>query len=305
MKIGIPYGLSTYYFSSLYNEFFKVLNVDVVYSPDTNNEIIKDGINMSVDDNCLASKIYMGHVKYLYDNFNKLNLSYIFIPRICTYKNKDTVCVKFYALYDICKNLFNIPVLTIDIDYVNGKNECSEYIKLGKKLGFSYTKSLYSYLKAKKKYIIDMNLKYNNSLIKSNKLKILIVSHPYISHDKMLGCNVSEYLNKLDCDIVYADILNYKLKNSLNYKKISNSIYWKHNKHLLNGVLEYIDDVDGVIYLSVFPCAPDALVNELCKRKIKYKQSINIIMDDQSDNTGLYTRLESFVDILNNRRNVI
>ncbi len=47
-----------------------------------------------------------------------------------------------------------------------------------------------------------------------------------------------------------------------------------------------------------FLVGPDSLVNELLIRKIKNIPSINLILDEQEGKEGLYTRLESFYDIL-------
>ena len=58
-----------------------------------------------------------------------------------------------------------------------------------------------------------------------------------------------------------------------------------------------MDKIDGVVFLSSFPCGPDSLVNELVIRRIN-KPYINLIIDDLDSLTGIETRLESFIDIL-------
>ena len=67
-------------------------------------------------------------------------------------------------------------------------------------------------------------------------------------------------------------------------------------------VVYYKNAIDGVIFLSSFPCGPDSLVNELAIRKLDGVPSINIILDESTATSGLYTRLESFVDILKARK---
>ena len=59
--------------------------------------------------------------------------------------------------------------------------------------------------------------------------------------------------------------------------------------------------IDGVIFLTSFPCGPDSLVNELVMRKINIPY-LNLIIDDLDSNVGIITRLESFIDILRMRR---
>lgn len=83
------------------------------------------------------------------------------------------------------------------------------------------------------------------------------------------------------------------------YKNISETIFWKSSKNLLNGICSNLNNIDGIVYLSVFPCGTDSLVNELAMRKIKDVPYINIVLDEQDADAGLQTRIESFVDILN------
>lgn len=314
MKIGIPKAMSYYQNPVLYDTFFKKLGIEVVHSEDTNKKIIEEGKKYSIDEDCLASKIYIGHVANLVERMEKENIDYIFIPRISYFSKRETVCVKFYAMYDICKNIFNANFLDLNIDYSEGMTELKAFIKLGETLNIKYSKVISSYLYAKKKQKEYMSSKYNkqNTLLNSNSnINILIVAHPYISYDKYIGGNIVKFFKENNINICFADVNKYNLdsntkkeiskntnSNTFTYESVSSALYWKYNKNLINGLLEYIPKVDGVVYLSTFPCGPDALVNELVMRKVKDKPSINIIVDEQEMGAGLYTRLESFIDIL-------
>lgn len=306
MKIGIPKAMSYYQNPILYDTFFKSLGIEVVYSEDTNKKIIEEGKKYSIDEDCLASKIYIGHVANLVSRMKKENIDYIFIPRISYFSKRETVCVKFYAMYDICKNIFDAKFIDLNIDYSEGITEFKAFINLGEKLNIKYSKIISSYMYAKKRQKEYMKSKYNkqNSLLSSNNnMNILIVAHPYISYDKYLGGNIVKYFKDNSVNVCFADVNKYNLDDSSKnikglYTKISSALYWKYNQNLVNGLLEYINKVDGVVYISTFPCGPDALVNELITRKVKGKPSINVILDEQEMGAGLYTRLESFMDIL-------
>ncbi|MEG0872424.1 MAG: acyl-CoA dehydratase activase-related protein [Clostridia bacterium] len=318
MKIGIPRGIATFEYPVLFTSFFENLGIEIVLSDKSCKEIMEDGIHYSIDENCLASKMYMGHVKNLKDKMSLEHIDYIFIPRICSFNKTDTVCVKFYAMYDICKNIFDVPFITLNIDYLRGENEFKAFLNLGRKLNKRYIDIIKAYKKAKAMQNIYDVKKLEEQIIKikskkADDINILIVSHSYISKDKYMGVPVTKYLENLGVNIFYANINSSNIckktykkssNNDKGYKKISDSIYWKYSKNLLNGITEYLDYVDGIIYLSVFPCGPDSLVNELSLRKVKDVPSINIILDEQVANAGLYTRLESFVDILEQKNNL-
>ncbi len=320
MKIGIPRGLAIYEYQTLFIEFFKNLNIEIVMSDKTNREILKDGINYSLQESCLASKIFMGHVANLVKRQNKEKIDYIFVPRICSFENSQTICVKFYGIYDICKNVFDANFVTLNIDYNKNKTELKSFVSLGRKLNKSVTDSIRAYILARKseeKYNNDRYIK-QTSLIRciTSKLKVLIVSHPYVLYDEILGKRIINILKKENTDIFFANINSFNMMNpkifkrirnnktiEKNYERISNTIFWKSSKNLLNGISSNLNYIDGIIYLSVFPCGTDSLVNELAMRKITNVPSLNILVDEQDSDVGILTRIESFLDILNMKKN--
>lgn len=306
MKIGIPRAMYTYDYYAMYSNFFKSLGFEVVLSDETSKEIIEEGISLSVDENCLAYKIFLGHVANLVKRKQIENIDYIFIPRLSFFDKKETICVKFYALYDICVNIFNIDFLTLNIDHQLGDTEFKGYIQLGRKLDKGFADTLNAYLRAKKSQRLYELNKYKKQLndinaSQRNDVNILFVSHSYISHDKYMGVPIYNYLKSLNANIYYADINSANRKNT-SYKNISNKVYWKSSKNLLNGIEEYKYKIDGILYLSVFPCGPDSLVNEMAIRKVNNIPSLNIILDEEDGVTGLYIRLESFIDIIESKK---
>lgn len=318
MKIGIPRGLGIYEYPVLFVKFFENLGIEVVMSDKTNPEILKDGIDSSLIESCLASKIFIGHVANLVKRSKEENIDYIFIPRLCTFENNQTICVKFFAIYDICKNIFDGKFLTLNIDYEKKNTELNSFLKLGKILGKSKAQIIHAYIKARKMQRIYDENKYKKQIneIKkeSDELKILIVAHPYVLYDEMLGKRIISNLKKENAKVFFANINSFSMENpkmfrwirdkNLEYINISNSIFWKSSKNLLNGLSSNLKNIDGIIYLSVFPCGTDSLVNELAIRKIKDVPSLNLILDEQNADAGVNTRIESFLDILNMNRNM-
>lgn len=296
MIIGLPKAMLYYRYHVLWETFFRELNCDVITSGDSNKRILADGIKFSIDECCLPSKVYMGHVHSLIGKCD-----YILIPRIVNYgKNKD-VCVRFNALYDIARNTFDdIKIIDYNIDYVNGETERKGFIKMGKFLGNSSLKSLNAYKEAKKAEQKTNEKNYQaqiNLLEKSNNPKILIVSHPYNLYDKLIGEPIAKYIEKLGGIPIYADRVDKKISIQRS-KEISSTLYWLYNKELIGSIKLYEDKIDGIILLTAFPCGPDSLVNELVIRRVKNIPLINIIVDELQSETGLQTRIESFMDII-------
>lgn len=293
IKIGIPRALLYYKYNVLWESFFKVLNIDVIISPKTNNEILENGKKYSMDEACLSLKIFMGHVYYLKDK-----VDYILVPRIVSLKKKMKLCTNFSALYDIVNNTFDIKILNYNVNIDKNITEEDAFIKMGEELGFSKAESLNAYKIAKKEEYKQNKVKYllQNKKLQDDKCKVLLVSHPYNTYDNIIGKIINEILDELDVNVIYADIFDPDNNEDL-YKNISEELYFTYNQELLNSIEVYKNYVDGIILMSAFPCGPDSLVNEMCERMIK-KPIITITMDEESSKVGMQTRIESFIDII-------
>ena len=299
IKIGIPRAFLYYRHYILWKTFFEKLNCHVVLSPESTKETLELGSKYSIDEACLSSKMYLGHVVSLLDKSD-----YILIPRISDYGKNEKVCVKFNALYDIVKNLFpEANLITYNIEYTKYKWEFFGFIKMGLKVNKNIFKIIYSYIVAKKKEKKQEYIEYitQERKLNNNKIKVLIVSHPHNIYDKYLSEGIINYLEKNDLQIIYADKLLKKI--AIDYsKELSSTLYWKYSKELIGAVNYYKEIYDGIIFITTFPCGVDSLVNELVLRKVN-KPLLNLIIDSQNGNIEIETRLESFIDILKERNN--
>ena len=299
IRIGIPKAFLYYRYHILWKNFFNNLGYKVVISEDTTKETIELGKAYSIDESCLSSKIYLGHVASLKDKCD-----YILVPRVDNYGAKEKVCVKFNATYDLVKNLFeDYQILDYNIDKKHHSGEFFSLMKLGFKLTKNPIRLLRSYLIAKKQeklYQKKRQLNQEKKLNSSNP-KILIVAHPYNVYDNYIGKPIIKKLEELGIDILYADILDKQIAK-LYANRLSPTLYWTYSKELIGAIGYYQYAVDGILFLTAFPCGPDSLVNELMLRKITDIPMTNILIDELSASTGLETRLESFVDIIKERR---
>lgn len=290
VKIGIPKALTYYYFDKFWKYFFEKLDVDVVYSPDTNLDILNRGVKISNDEMCLSLKVYFGHIDYLKDKCD-----YILIPRIENDGIDNQTCTNFLGLYDLVNNLFDVKILDYNI---KGCNVLSELMRIGSIINSRNNDIENAYYYAlrmsREEEKSQAEIQYN-TLHKTNTHKVLLVSHPYNTYDKLIGQPIIDELKKYDLDIIKCDQFDSKLTNK-KALELSPNLYWKYSKESIGSIL-LANDVDGIIFLSSFPCGLDSLVNELVMRKIN-KPYLNIIIDDISSLTGIETRIESFVDII-------
>lgn len=297
IKIGLPRGLFFYYDGNILKSFFENLNFQVIVSPKTNRFILEQGMKYANDEMCLSLKLLIGHVSYLQDKCD-----YLLIPRIDNYGINDQTCTNFLALYDIIKNLFDKNIITYNINLNKKETLLKGLWQIAKAFNIKNKDIITAYKKA-----INCDKEIKNSLINNNysklyssKLKILLVGHSYNIHDDYIGIPVVKYLNKLNCEVLYSDYFNSNTANKLS-SYFSKSLYWKYSKESIGSIKLIENNIDGIIFLTTFPCGLDSLVNELVIRKLKIP-NINLILDDINSLAGIYTRLESFIDILEQRR---
>ncbi len=290
VKIGIPKALTYYYFDKFWKYFFERLDVDIVYSPDTNIDILNRGIKVANDEMCLSLKVYFGHIDYLKDKCD-----YILLPRIENDGIDNQTCTNFLGLYDLVNNLFDVKILDYNI---KGYNVLSELIRMGSIINISSSEienAYYYALRKSKEEEQKQNKLQLEKLHKPNNHKVLLVSHPYNTYDNIIGKPIIDELKKYNLEIIRCDQFEGQVTNK-KALELSPNLYWKYSKESIGSIL-LSDDVDGIIFLSSFPCGLDSLVNELVMRKIN-KPYLNIIIDDISSLTGIETRIESFADII-------
>lgn len=297
VTIGIPRSLLFFRYGQFWQTFFQKLNCKFILSPPTNREILLNGINLAIDENCLPVKILLGHIDYLKDKAD-----YIFVPRVVTLSKKEESCNKFMALYDIAANIFrDVKFIEYSVSERDNETQFMAYFKLGMKISRNPLKVINAYYSAKKLLEVSKfeELKKQKKLFskKKNGLTVLIVSHPYVIYDKFIGQPILNFLQKENVTVLNSDMIDISEARKRS-QKISPSLYWTESKEYIGSIDYYRKKIDGIIYLMAFPCGPDALVIELCKKKIRDIPSVILVLDELQAEIGMITRLESFIDIL-------
>ncbi len=301
MKIGIPKAFFYFRYGALWESFFDALGVETIVSPDTNRDIVDRGSGLAVDESCLSTKVYLGHVAWLMDKCD-----YVLVPRIGHQGRAGTMCTRFYAVYDMIKNTFrdtNLKLLNYNIDLRNKELEPLAFVKLGRALGKNRPHSLFAYWTAKQSERAEQMIAASEQerLLKSDGVKVLVIAHPYNIYDQYIGVPVTSALKSMDAVPVLGCAADPKKAAAMSYQ-ISGTLPWVTSRELIGAIALWRDRIDGIIILSTFPCGPDSMVNEIVIRRVKDKPILNLILDGQEGTAGLETRLESFIDIIRFKR---
>lgn len=294
--IGIPRALLFHKYAPMWTSFFQSLGCKVVISPQTNRQILDQGIRHAIDENCLAVKIFLGHVHYLIDK-----VDYLFIPHIECLHPEERTCVKLFGMPDIIRNTFRTArVLEYDVNLDKHQHETAGLIRLGLELNDhlptvrAAVKRAQAVLDEQQQEAIEEQIR---ALHHPSNCRVLIVAHAYVVEDALMGKMISRILKGLDVDVIYADRVEQESARTLSLN-LSTDCYWTYSKELLGGIETYRSFVDGIIFLMAFPCGPDSLIYTLCQHVLHDIPLCVLNLDELQGDAGIKTRLESFIDIL-------
>lgn len=296
MKIGLPRGLYYYKFDTFLERFLEGLGAEVVSTPDTNKNILVDGVAACVDDACLPVKLYHGHVLYLRD---KCDL--IIVPHIMEMAKKQYICPKFCGLPEMLKSSIpGLPPIT-EIPFVmhDPGRQMKWCIEAGKLAGVGADRARKSFAHACEAYK-SMERGIDDC---SKPFKIGLLGHAYNVYDKFSNMDVIKKLGSLGAGVITEERIPEACKREV-YKSLLIYPFWTSVKETVGAgmYLAKTRAVDGLLYLSSFQCGIDSVNVELLKDFIGNFPLLVLKLDEHSGEAGIMTRVEAFVDMIERRR---
>lgn len=323
--IGIPKALLYYRYGVLWKTFFEELGLAVAVSPDTDRAMLEAGDAASIDECCLASKVYCGHVRWLIGACDA-----VFVPAFASGNPRCGFCTKYQSLPDMVRNAFRdqlaeagCEVLSLFVpDASKPKKVREAYLGLAASLGATPRIAMRAYKRALQAQRAADGAKAQaqaESLRLIDQLKrvvaaggdagvpdieadrapmpILVVAHPYVSHDAYVAGEVVRGIEEAGGFVLFADETDHRRACKRSFE-FSDTLPWEMNRELVGSILELQGDVAGVVVLSAFPCGPDSLFADALVRGLRDVPILRLVLDAQSGSAGVQTRIESFMDIL-------
>lgn len=316
--VGIPRALLFYRFGTLWTTFFEGIGRTVVLSDPTDKVIADVGERLSVDECCLASKVFIGHVESLQDRCDA-----VFVPCYRTSDHRSGFCTKFQSATDMVKSTFRDAHLRVVSCEVRNARKMKEvrrsFEEMALRMGVSLRdaraafKLAWDAQEARDKTMADGQVRLLRQLDEARRevdraagagrakaslpLGILVVAHPYITCDSYLSGAVTDALAEMGATVIYADAVDHDKAYKKSFE-FSDTMPWLINRELIGAILMLEDRIDGIVLISAFPCGPDSMTDDAIMRCIQGKPILNLMVDAQSGTAGVETRVESFVDIL-------
>lgn len=326
-RIGIPRTLAFFNYYPFWDVFFHNLEHEVVLSSPTTRAILDKGVQEAVNDACIPIKIYHGHVA---DLIGKVD--YIFCPRLVSVRKHgdfgtETFCPKFLGLPDMVRlGIKNLPpLLDVRIDLKKGKDELKNVcLEVGHILGNGsdeIIRAMQQGRKVQKRYekclargmFPDeaMELVLHNQTEQERpgtkpEFTIAVVGYPYAIYDPYINVGLLKILKKENVRVVTQDMVSNRVLNRM-AKTLPKSMFWYFSNRAVYGALHYLKNpqVDGIIHVTAFACGPDSMVDRLMEIETHRRSDIpyiSIMIDEQTGEAGVKTRIEAFIDMLRYRK---
>jgi predicted nucleotide-binding protein (sugar kinase/HSP70/actin superfamily) len=302
IRIGIPRALLYHELFPLWKAFFEELNLEVITSGETTEEVIRRGINSTGSDLCLPVKTFLGHVHVIKDS-----VDFLFVPRYISIEEDAYMCPKFLGLPDMVRASITLLPPIIDAPMNLKKGGQSEFLYgIGKILRIDKRDVENAYRKAEK---LNTEIATPPLVARNDKrgigLKIALLGRPYLLYDSYINRSIIRRLNTLGAEAILSNgISEEDIKGVMTL--LSKVIYWSMDKEVVTSAYYHLRDRDvaGIINLVSVACGPDSftseIINEL-RKKMPAIPYMTLYLDEHTSDLGILTRIEAFIDMIRRR----
>jgi predicted CoA-substrate-specific enzyme activase len=313
--VGIPRILFMYKMFPMFQAMFHQLGFNVVISDDTDERIVALSESHTFEETCYPVKLITGHVLDLMEK----NVDYIFLPSLATMKHpvsktrQDYPCIFMQNVSGIIEVLLGSKMREKKITFLNPvlsfkfgrKYMLKTFMEMGIRLGKSPAQILPAIKKgfmakdAFEQALEKAGTRYLQDLPEDEKVLVLI-TRPYGMIDRQLNMRIPQQLNKMGIHVVPKDVLpinNYDISGFLD------NMYWPFGQHILSAV-QITKERPNLypVFLTNHGCGPDTALTHYVAEIMGDKPYLHLEVDEHTSPVGIITRLEAFVNSLQNHQ---
>ena len=313
--IGIPLALSNYQLLPLWGTLLGELGYNVVATKASTEKIVGRGVDAVLSTPCFPVKVAHGHVLELIER----GVDMVWLPSIVTMKKEfaeaeyNQACPYVTAIsYQVASALEvsgrRAHILQPPIRMQNGLKELYTSLRPAcrdlKVTTRQMRKALNAAWAAQEQFEEACRQRGRQVLesLPAGQRAVVIVSRPYNGCDTGVSLDVPGKLRKLGVLPIPMDFLDLR-DSASGDDRVLKRMYWKYGQRILHaGLLVREDPRLHAIYLSNFSCGPDSFLINYFKRLMAPKPSLLLEIDEHSADAGVVTRLEAFLESLNNAK---
>ncbi len=308
VKAYMPKALQYFTYHPFWRTFFSELNINLIPTPESNEEINSLAKTYALSDFCYPLKLAIGHAMYCLKHEN--------LPVIIPFHIQDTAnpkalnsyfCPLSQAFPSILKSALGYNNINADniispvIDF--SKNEDYNIYQLeetiGKSFGISSRKIKQAFRISREKDISTKTelKKYGKNFIEernTGKPRFVILGRGYNILDQTINLGIPSTVARYGYEVIPMDILPV---NREDITEEYRDMYWSYGQRIVVAS-KYIKEREDLfpIFLSNFSCGPDSFLLNAFEDIMGSKPSLILELDEHGGDAGYMTRLEAYFD---------
>jgi predicted CoA-substrate-specific enzyme activase len=297
-RIGIPRALTTHSLFPLYSTFFTALGKEVVLSG-----VDPRGDLRSHSGFCLPAQIAHGAVLDLADHGVRL----VFLPQVARMPQHDSskdsyLCpITQAGPYFLAKAFPDTQFLSPVLDFTHGYSANAAMTEMAvRELGVSRELANEAWAAAIGEQtrvdcaLVEIGRQALAQALAADKPGILLAGHSYNAYTPEASQSVGKKLSSMGVLVIPADCL---------MPAGAGPTVWHFANQILNAA-SLAKQHDNLFLLSVsnFSCTIDAFTHSLLASELESKPYLTLEIDAHTADAGVQTRLEAFLDIVQNYR---
>jgi predicted nucleotide-binding protein (sugar kinase/HSP70/actin superfamily) len=307
MRVGIPQALAFYEYEVLWRTFFTMLGADVVISPPTTDATLAALTGHMTADLCFPVKVFCGHLLALHGE-----VDVIFVPALRRMEQLASHCAKLAGLPDLARAILgdDESLLVVNVDMAEGWQglaravlaAASPFTRHPLRIGEAWEAAWRSHQEA-----LAQRAATRRGIrpAKDGAFRVAVLGHPYNLQDPYLNHRLVQRLKRLGAHVLtVADAPVQEVETGI--ERLTGEPYWAYAGYLV-GAADYFlnrDQAEGLVLVTAFGCAPDSGMVEVVTKAAQEagRPVMTLVLDEHAGETGYITRLEAFVDMLEQKR---
>ncbi|HAP32124.1 MAG TPA: CoA activase, partial [Firmicutes bacterium] len=313
--IGIPRVLFMYKLFPMFQAMFHHLGYNVVISGHTDERIVNLSESGTYEETCYPVKLITGHVLDLLEK----KVDYIFLPALATMRHpvsksrQDYPCIFMQSAAKMIEVLLGnrmqqnsvkliSPVLSLKF---GRQHLLKTFLQMGAELGKSAVQVLPAIkagFKAKDFFEKDVEKAGREFLrnLSPDEKALVLITRPYGIIDRHLNMRIPQELAKMGIKTIPKDALPI---SDYDVSDFCGNMYWPFGQHILAAV-QITKERPNLypVFITNHGCGPDTALTHYVSEIMGDKPYLHLEVDEHSSPVGIITRLEAFINSLNNHR---
>ncbi|HLA40404.1 MAG TPA: acyl-CoA dehydratase activase-related protein, partial [Candidatus Glassbacteria bacterium] len=307
--VGLPFCMSLYEWLPFWGRFFRELDLKVLLSEPTTNQIVNMGLESVVSEPCFPIQVAHGHVRWLIE----AGADYLFVPNNISAPGRPEDRPSYYCPWNqtlpfVVQTAPGIAahaakIIKPTIWFNHGPDKVAEAVQLSlKKAGIRKSSTLvrkaiasaFQAQEAFRRSLQEAGARAMAVLTSHKEHGILLLGRPYNIYDKGISLDIATKLrNYYGANVIGLDFLNL---DGYDTTDLNENMFWNYGKKILAAAKSVRNKPKmHIIYITNFKCGPDSYIRHFVA-EASGRPYLTLQFDGHNSDAGMLTRCEAYLD---------